>query len=380
MTSSVEHFDVVIVGAGFAGLSLAHGLAGRDLEIAIVDKRDSYPNLFRAEKIEPRQAESMRRLGTLEMRAPLAGPIGKTLNVSGDKVETFDTVEQYGIAYGDTVNNLKRQLPADIRVITDTVSDIVPGKHGTISMDSGSVLHSKLVVIASGFVDQLSASLAIRRKDYPELRSLSFGFDIRRADGAGFTFNGLNYFPSETNSKILYMTVFPIGDRMRVNLFTRLDPKDPMAKQLRDHTLATLVNLFPKLCDFTGEIELDSRIQSVPTNYYRVTGYRVPGVVLVGDAFQSVSPATGSGLSKVLTDVECVIDCFLSRWKDYESISARDVMSYYRHREKRGCDRRSLQSWYYADYNPCKAMALPEKVSRRLRLALKVWVARGVFP
>ena len=56
-------------------------------------------------------------------------------------------------------------------------------------------------------------------------------------------------------------------------------------------------------------------------------GYLQAGLVLLGDAFQSVCPTTGTGLSKVLTDVDvfchdCVPDWLATSGMGIEKLPA----------------------------------------------------------
>src|SRR5687768_10567094 len=113
--SSEANTDVVIVGAGLAGTGIAHCLAQRGLDVVLVDRQAKYPDAFRAEKIEPDQAAVFRALGLLDMRSPHAAPMGQTLSFDGRELKTFDTVEQYGFRYGDTVNAMRAVLPAGVR-------------------------------------------------------------------------------------------------------------------------------------------------------------------------------------------------------------------------------------------------------------------------
>ena len=367
----MQQFDIAIVGAGFAGLNLAHATAAQGLDVAVVDKRTTCPDIFRAEKIEPDQASVMRDLGTLQFRSPKCEPIGKTLRISGDSVSEVDTVEQYGISYSDTINSLRDNLPSQVTCIHETASEIVPGDVARIVLSNGEEVVARLVVLACGDYNKLIGAIGIPRQQHDDLVSLSFGFDIRRQDGSDFDFNGLNYFLPDMPNGVQYLTVFPIGSRMRVNLFTRMRRSDPLATSLRQDTLATLNKLFPDLPGYLGDVVLDSRVQVMPTTYYRLEEQVLPAVVVVGDAFQSVSPATGSGLSKVLIDVQTLSEDFIPRWRNQRVISADDVAAYYRNRCKVDSDRNSLKSWFYEDYGSQERPPLLTRVRRFVQLSLR---------
>ena len=364
----MRYYDIAIVGAGFAGLNMAHCISGQDIKVAVIEKRKTYPNIFRAEKIEAPQAAIMRELGTLQFRTPHTPPLGKTINISGGEVFEVDTVEQYGISYSSTVNTLRQNLPSTVEMINQTVSKVIPGDSGTLLLDSGEELSAKLIVLACGLNAELIDALKIERKEHTDLVSLSFGFDIKREDGADFEFGGINYFLPDQLEKVQYITVFPIGNRMRVNLFTQLSRSDELAQALRNDTLNTVDKLFPNLYDHLGKIVLDSRVQVMPTTYYKLVSQSTPGVVVIGDSFQSVSPATGSGLSKVLTDVKTLSKSYIPQWKNQRKISVDDIASYYKNQQKTVIDRRSLKSWFYSDYGSLERMPILGRIKRFLQL------------
>ena len=143
----MHDLDIAIIGAGFAGLNLAHAVAGHGFRIAVVDKQTACPDIFRAEKIEAAQAELMREHGTLNMRSPRCKPVGITLSFDGSRLVECDTVEQYGISYADTVNSMRSKLPPDVPVIHAAASEVRPGDRGTILLDSGEIIRARLVVI-----------------------------------------------------------------------------------------------------------------------------------------------------------------------------------------------------------------------------------------
>lgn len=58
--------DVVIVGAGLAGASAATVLARKGVRVMLIDSRQTYPACFKAEKIEPDQAELFRKFGLID--------------------------------------------------------------------------------------------------------------------------------------------------------------------------------------------------------------------------------------------------------------------------------------------------------------------------
>jgi 2-polyprenyl-6-methoxyphenol hydroxylase-like FAD-dependent oxidoreductase len=78
----------------------------------------------------------------------------------------------------------------------------------------------------------------------------------------------------------------------------------------------------------------------------------MPGLVLIGDAYQSVCPTTGTGLSKVLTDVDVLSECVLS-WLETPGMGTEKICGYYEHPRKIACDENSIRQAQH-----CRALSI----------------------
>lgn len=340
--------DIAIIGAGFSGLSLAHTLSTSNLKVVAIERKLIYPDAFRAEKIELDQAKIMGSLGILQYRSPCDAPIGIIDSIENNNFSKIDTIEQYGISYSETVNNLRAELPDSIKILNKSIINITDSDNKkTLHFNDNSTLEAKIVVLCTGGNNKLTNLLGIQRVIDEKLKSLSFGFDISRVDESDFNFNGLNYHVNDVASKINYITIFPIGDRMRVNLFTQLDTKDKLAYKLKNNTIETLESCFPNIFKHTGEIEITSKIQIMPTQFYRVKNHIKKGLVVLADEYQSVNPVTGKGLSKVLTDVKLLGQKYLPQWIEKNDCSIQKIRQFYNDPEKVSCDKDSLYSWIH---------------------------------
>src|SRR3954467_14933233 len=99
--------DVLIVGAGMAGVTAAIVLGRAGIRVTLLDPQPTFPSLFRAEKIEPDQAELLRKFDLLDCLKPWRGDIGRVLIARGDRIAEILEIEQYGIFYYDMVNELR---------------------------------------------------------------------------------------------------------------------------------------------------------------------------------------------------------------------------------------------------------------------------------
>lgn len=360
--------QVAIVGGGFAGACAAHVLARQGFSVALIDRQRFYPDLFRAEKLEPDQAALMRRLGLLDLRVPRRGPIGTTLNFDGRETTPFDTVEQYGISYADTVNSLLQLLPETVCRVFGRVAGIDRTAAGArVLIEAGRSVSANLVVLAAGGNEKLLASAGLVRRWERSLKSLSFGFDIARVDGAPWTFNGFNYHLRPNAARADYVTVFPIGDRMRVNLFTQLDPRHKLVAAFKADPTGMFEHWFPGIQERIGPFALSSPVQVVPTVFYRLKNPARAGLVAIGDEYQSVSPATGMGLSKVLNDVEALCIRHAPGWLGSGCVTRTAVRAFYADPEKAAADHRALDAWrYYHDRQLGGRVSLATRVKRKL--------------
>ncbi len=372
----VASFDVVIIGAGLAGASSAVVLGHRGHRVALVDPNLECAPVFKAEKIEPDQADLFRTLRLMDGILPHAVRVHAVQEAHRGRVMRTVPIEQYGVFYQDMVNAVRRQVPArvDQRVARAERIDCVPAVQ-TVHLSNGESLTTRLVVVSSGTGGKLHDSLNVTRRVVRDRHSLCSGWDVARVDDAPFPFESLTYFADSIRDRIDYITFFPIPGRMRVNLFSYHEPKDPWVRALSDDPRGHLERTMARLSPVGGDWRATSKVENVPIELYVADPPSRDGVVLIGDACQSVCPATGTGLSKVLTDVHQLCVTHLPGWLATEGMSASKIASFYQDSVKTACDRHSLETAEY-QRNFGTARSFRWWVQRRksfLRLALNGW-------
>ena len=208
----------------------------------------------------------------------------------------------YGLHYADMVN-AARSLAAGTRFVTGRVAKVTTGAaHQTVVLADGTELEARLVVLATGPNDAgLLAPLGIGRTMLSEHHSLTFGFDVPTA-----LRRTLVYYGERPGDRMDYLTVFPIGDAMRANLFCYLQPGDPWVKQFKADPKQALLGVMPSLPRVIGAFDVTGKVQVRPNSIQRVDAWRREGVVVIGDAFQSSCPAVGTGIGRILADVEAL--------------------------------------------------------------------------
>ena len=341
-------FEIIIVGAGFAGAAAATVLGREGFGVALIDPRPEYPPEFKAEKLEPEQADALRHLHLAEGLLSRAERIHTVAEAHDGRVLRVRAIEQYGMRYHDIVGQLRRQIPdtVDFRIARvagiETSSDVQ-----SVILDDGSSVTAQLVVMAAGTAPKVETLMGLRRRQIRSRHSLCVGFDIARVGGGAFPFEALTYWADSLDSGIDFISLFPVPGAMRVNLFGYLGLRDPWLRVLTEAPHVAIERTMPKLTRVVGEWRAISKVEIRAIDLYVTDVPRVDGIVLVGDAWQSVCPATGTGLGKVLTDVDVLCRTYIGAWLDTPGMGAEKIASYYNDPRKIACDDSSLRDAEY---------------------------------
>ncbi|MCJ9730752.1 NAD(P)/FAD-dependent oxidoreductase [Bradyrhizobium sp. PRIMUS42] len=336
--------DIAIVGGGLAGSLAAAVLARAGHRIALIDKRAVHPDEFRVEKIGGHQLAMLRKLGFLDALEKAACRYDQVLNIREGKVVDVSVGQAYGFPYADLVAMARSQLPDPSSLIVDEVTAISCSdgvQH--LELASGRRLTARLVVLATGMAAALAYKLGIRRRVLAERHSVSFGFTIARKDGRPFDFEALTCYGERTADGIDYLSLFPVRAGMRANLFMFRDPTDPIMRELRREPEATLLRLLPGLRPYLGDFRVTDRVQNWVMDLTVVEGHLQPGVVLIGDAFQTNCPAAGTGVARLLVDVDRLCTEYAPRWIMTAGMGQEKIAQFYSDRDKIAADQQSLK-------------------------------------
>lgn len=363
-------FDVAVVGAGLAGSIAATMLSRAGHTVAIVDPHKAYPDDFRCEKFDAGQMRVLEKTGLGETVAAAATHDRSVwVSLLGRLAEKRPS-DQMGFDYGPLVNRLRAELPPAVAQVHGKVTSIAnsSGLQG-VAISTGETIDARLVVLASGLNNALREQLGIERVDLCRCQSITFGFDMEPADGGSFPFRALTHYGEHPRFRAAYITLFPIGARMRANFFVYRELGDPWLRAFRDAPEATLMAAMPRLARLTGPFRIVGAVKMRPIDLYETKGYLKPGLVLVGDAFATACPAGGSGARKALVDVERLCNGHASRWLSTPDMGVEKIAAFYADPEKVAHDRRSMALAY-----SIKAMALDERpvywARRWIKLAL----------
>jgi hypothetical protein len=84
-----------------------------------------------------------------------------------------------------------------------------------------------------------------------------------------------------------------------------------------------------------------------PVDLYTCENHRRPGVVLIGDAFQTACPAAGLGMARLLTDVEQLCNVHVPDWLATPGMGAEKIATFYDDPVKRAFDAKALHDSEY---------------------------------
>jgi len=350
LASSVSHdpsTEIIIVGAGAAGVTAAAVLGQRGHRVLLLDANATCPPVFKAEKIEGAQLQLLRQFGLAEQLLPFCSWISEVHAAFDGRIFKSTPYEQLGLTYSSLVNTLRERLPANVTYRVVRVAAIHPSPYSpTVELATGEHLAARLVIFACGGSPALFGGLGLARRVIQKEQCLALGFNIAPHNSRAFPFQAVTYYPTTTADRIDYLTLFKIPGAMRANFFLFRSISDPWVREFIQQPRLLLERCVPKLPQVIGEYTVTSRVESARIDLYRTEGEPQPGVVLIGDAMQNVCPSTGLGLNKVFTDIDVLSEC-VPGWFSNHAIDAIQLAHFYQHPRKLAADANALASAVY---------------------------------
>jgi 2-polyprenyl-6-methoxyphenol hydroxylase-like FAD-dependent oxidoreductase len=344
----MRYTDIAIIGGGLAGSTAAAMLGRAGISAILVDPHPAYPPDFRVEKLSgAEQLGRFRNTGLAETVLRSATHDGENWIARFGYLLDKRPSQQYGLSYDALVNAIRAAIPAEVEKIYAKVTSISTGpERQKVVMSNGEEISARLVVMANGLNVGLRHHLGIERRIISACHSITIGFDMAPVGRPSFAFPALTYFSERPSDRIPYISLFPIGDRMRANLFVYREMDDPWLKTMRRAPEATLNAALPRLRRITGDFTISGDIRIRPADLYISSGYLQPGAVLVGDAFETTCPVTGTGTDKVFTDVERLCNIHIPAWLATDGMDESKIAAFYDDPVKKACDAWSIAKAY----------------------------------
>lgn len=306
----------------------------------LIEPHQVHPPELRCEKISGGvQLERLRKTGLVDAVLGAATHDDEIWIARFGRVIDKRPSQQHGFLYDTLVNTVRGQIPSSVETIHAKATSIATSDdRQTIGLSNGEEISARLVVLANGASVSLRNQLNIGRPVISANHSISVGFDIAPVSRERFAFPALTYFAETTVHRTAYVTLFPIGKTMRGNLFVYRETDDPWIRQMRRTPEAALDACLPKLRALIGDYKISGDIRIRPIDLYESDNVVQPGVVLVGDAFASPCPGSGTGTDKVFTDVAQLCSVHIPNWLATSGMGASKIAQYYADPLKLECD------------------------------------------
>jgi 2-polyprenyl-6-methoxyphenol hydroxylase-like FAD-dependent oxidoreductase len=317
------------VGGGLAGALSSAILHRAGISALLIDPHAKYPDEFRSEKLDHWQLDRLIHNGLAGRITAVATPmrdlwIGRLGHIVQQRAN-----DQYGIAYADLINAVRAETPPHRFVLGKVAAVELSRDRQQVTLVDGRTYSGRLVIMADGLNPALRQQLGMKHDVLSPCHSISLGFDIKPVGREAFDFHALTYYSEKIADRIAYVTLFPMGDITRANIFTYRAMNDPWLRAFRDAPQATLFETMPRLERVTGPFDVVSPLKVRPIDLYVTRDFMREGVVVIGDAFANSCPAAGTGAGKAIIDADQLCNIYIPEWLKTAGMGTEKLMQFY---------------------------------------------------
>jgi len=308
-------FDVIVVGGGPVGGTLALALAQAGVAVAVIDHEDPAAELVaqfdaRALAVALTAQRAMKAVGLWSAVAPYAAPIERIRVADGNSPATLNYHhEEIGPEpFGWIVESqgLRRAFAAAMggqtglaRLAPRKVASIERGPGAvTVSMVDGEILSAPLIVGADGRRSMVreSAGIEVEKRDYRQIAIVcTVAHELPHGNMAHEHFLPAGPF-----------AILPLpGNRSGVVWTERAELAPAI---MREDDAGFLSELHARFGDFLGRIALDGPRFAHPLSFQLASAYWAPRLALVGDAAHAMHPVAGQGMNMGLRDASALAE------------------------------------------------------------------------
>ena len=326
---------ILIVGGGMAGSLLALVLGRAGHAVSLIDLRRDPPSDFRNEKLGIDQIAHLGALGVLSCFEEACW--GEASAADAPRPPLKDC----GARYDRWIACIRAALPPSVTFVEGKVDEIeTSDDRQTVILTTGERQNGRLVALATGRGERLRAGLGVERRTFSERHSLCLGFSVAVPAGREIEARICH---GKFGDRIAYATVFPMLGEIRVNVFSYRDLDDPWVGRMRADPVGVLSETLPDLAPIPAGLDVVRKLEARSTDLYGVRGQVRPGVVLLGDAFHAPCPASGTGMTRILNDVDRLATLHIPQWMATPGMGRGKIAAFYADPEKRRVDAASVK-------------------------------------
>jgi len=310
--------DVVIVGAGIAGLALSYELQKRKISTLLLDRRTAPDTVPRGITFQPNGLEALEKIGILENIRPL-GSASKVLEVRGWNQEVLLEAD-YGLLdhpqnYILTVNASEVESILGNRA-ENSGAEIVWGGHFQETIWNNGLAEGVNYELPTGEVDEIKASVIIGA-DGPQSRvreSIGSKTKIRKYSdsfvvGLVGAASGLEGRALQYQAPGKMLGLMPVGPETTYLFYCVGNRSFEEVKRAGLEQFKTeIIEAAPEMAEAFGTMEAWTKIAYFTPSYIRVAPWVGNGIALLGDSAHTFHPHAGQGVNLSLQDALALVD------------------------------------------------------------------------
>ena len=329
--------DVIIIGGGLIGSTLALALARHDVSTIVVDTQDLDTTVLsafdgRASAIASASARMLRALG-----------VGDLLDSDGCAIRSIRVTDGIAPQYlhfaaeeGDdalgimvenrllrlALLNAVRAAPQVQLIAPATVVSLVRDGHSaTLTLADGRVFTAPLAIAADGrrSATREAAGIRLTAWSYPNAALVTMVAHSVPHGGVACEL----FYPTGPLA-LLPMTDSADGRPRSAIVWTVDDAAAAGARKLGPKALAA--EIAARIDGTLGAIEIIARQAVWPLGYHHAATYQAERLLLVGDAAHGIHPIAGQGLNMGFRDVAAATEVLVDALRTGQDIGAPDVL------------------------------------------------------
>ncbi|MDT3670922.1 MAG: UbiH/UbiF family hydroxylase [Aromatoleum sp.] len=321
-------FDLLIVGGGLAGASLAVALRGSRLRIAVIELKPHVPVVgwdSRIYAISPINAEFLREIGVWEYldvarivpvhRMAIRGDAGGNLEFSAydSGLSELAWIVESGRIQRELWETLRRQHNVTLLTGNAPVGLSIDGTGATVDFANGKKIRARLIVGADGVNSWVRDRAAIQAH-------------FRPYDEVGVV---ANFRTEREHRNVAYqwfmrdgiLALLPLPGKMVSMVWSARNDYAGVLLKLDAELLCRRVEDAAERV--VGRMELETPAAGFPLKLMRVDTTVKARVALIGDAAHAIHPLSGHGINLGFQDAKALSDLLqaLPSWGDPGEIS-----------------------------------------------------------